>query len=150
MALILSSWDPLTCQNWMHPLMRLMPFLQSFQVFYALLVIFLIILDCSLLLASNLINYGARQGFAFACTKPVKMSASKLIHYFSSHPAAFGFQASLPSDSITLNPASKSTGQSLSYFQPGIGAAAHATLDKEQLISHTRSTLLDTIASTGF
>ena len=25
-----------------------------------------------------------------------KMSASKLIHYFSSHPAAFGFQASTP------------------------------------------------------
>ena len=32
-----------------------------------------------------------------------KMSASKLIHYFSSHPAAFGFQASTPPDNISLN-----------------------------------------------
>ena len=28
----------------------------------------------------------------------IKMSASKLIHYFSSHPAAFGFMASTPPD----------------------------------------------------
>ena len=41
-----------------------------------------------------------------------KMSASKLIQYFSSHPAAFGFQSySLP-DNITLNPASKKTDES--------------------------------------
>ena len=30
-----------------------------------------------------------------------KMSASKLIHYFSSHPAAFGFQAFTPPDNIS-------------------------------------------------
>ena len=30
-----------------------------------------------------------------------KMSGSKLINYFSNHPAAFGFQASLPPDNIT-------------------------------------------------
>ena len=29
-----------------------------------------------------------------------KMSASKLIYYFSSHPAAFGFTASTPPDNI--------------------------------------------------
>ena len=34
-----------------------------------------------------------------------KMSASKLICYISSHPAAFGFQASTPTDNITLNSA---------------------------------------------
>ena len=32
-----------------------------------------------------------------------KMSASKLIHYFSSHSAAFGFWAFTPPDNITLN-----------------------------------------------
>ena len=39
------------------------------------------------------------------------------------------------------------TDQSLFDFQTGIAAAAHATLDTEQLISHTRATHVDTIAS---
>ena len=30
------------------------------------------------------------------------MSVSKFIHYFSGHPAAFEFQASLPPDDFTL------------------------------------------------
>ena len=42
-----------------------------------------------------------------------KMSAFKLIHYFSSHPAAFGFRASTPPDNITLNSANRKTDQSL-------------------------------------
>ena len=58
-----------------------------------------------------------------------KMSASKLIHYFSSHPASFGFQASTPPDNITLNSDNRKADQSLSDFQTGVGAAAHATLD---------------------
>ena len=45
-----------------------------------------------------------------------KMSASKLIHYFSSHPAAFGFQASTPPDNITLNSANRKADQSLLDF----------------------------------
>ena len=56
-----------------------------------------------------------------------KMSASKLIHYFSSHPAAFGFWASTPPDNISLNSANRKADQSLSGFQTGIGATAHAT-----------------------
>ena len=36
---------------------------------------------------------------------------------------------------------------SLSDFQTGIGAAAHAPLDRKGLISHTRTALADTIAS---
>ena len=36
---------------------------------------------------------------------------------------------------------------SLSDFQTGIGVAAHATLDTEQLISHTWAALVDTGAS---
>ena len=34
------------------------------------------------------------------------------------------------------------THQNLSDFQTGIGAVAHATLDTEQLISHTRTALV--------
>ena len=43
-----------------------------------------------------------------------KMSASKLMCYFSSHPAAFGFLASTPPDNITLNSANRKADQSLS------------------------------------
>ena len=36
-----------------------------------------------------------------------KMSTSKLIHYFSSHPAAFGFWSLTPLDNITLTSANR-------------------------------------------
>ena len=42
--------------------------------------------------------------------------------------------------------AKKKTNQSLSGSQTGIGAGAHATFDTEQLISHTRTSHVDTIA----
>ena len=42
-----------------------------------------------------------------------KMSASKLIRYFSSHLASFGFRASTPPDNISLNSASRKVDQSL-------------------------------------
>ena len=76
-----------------------------------------------------------------------KMSASKLIHYFSRHPAAFRFWASTPPDNISLNLANRKVDQSLSDFQTGLGAAAHATLDTEQLISHLQVALVDTLSS---
>ena len=76
-----------------------------------------------------------------------KMSASKLIHYFSSHPAASVFWASTPPDNISLNSANRKADQSLSDFQTGLGAAAHATLDTEQLISHLQVVLVDTLSS---
>ena len=76
-----------------------------------------------------------------------KMLASKLIHYFSSHPAAFGFQASTPPVNISENSANRKADQSLSDFQTGVGAAAHATLDTEQLISHLWVALVDTPSS---
>ena len=41
------------------------------------------------------------------------MSASKLIHSFSFHLAAFGFQDSSPPDMITLNVANKKNDQNL-------------------------------------
>ena len=75
-----------------------------------------------------------------------KMSASKLIHYFSSHPAAFRFQSSTPPDNI---PWLLPTGRliSLSDLQTCVGAAAHTTVDTEQLISSLRVALLDTLSS---
>ena len=76
-----------------------------------------------------------------------KMSASKLICYFSSHPAAFGFQASTPPDNISLNSANRKANQSLYDFQTGVGAAAHSTLDMEQLICHLWLALGDTLSS---
>ena len=48
---------------------------------------------------------------AMALLAPVslatKMSASKLNHYFSSHPAAFGFQSSTPPDNSTISSANR-------------------------------------------
>ena len=71
-----------------------------------------------------------------------KMSTSKLIHYCSSHPAGIGFLASMPANNnnIILNHVN------LSDFQTLIGIAAYVTLDTEQLISHTRTAFLDTVA----
>ena len=74
------------------------------------------------------------------------MSAATLINYFSSHWAAFRLWASLPPDNISLNTSNKKTDQSLPVFQTGIGAAAPATLDTGQLISHTRASLADTVS----
>ena len=76
-----------------------------------------------------------------------KMSVSKLIRHISRHPAAFGFQASTPLDNITLNSANRKADHSLSDFQTGVGAAAHATLDIQQLISYLRVSLVDTLPS---
>ena len=75
------------------------------------------------------------------------MTASELIHYFSSHPAAFGFWASTPPDNITFNSANRKADQSLSELQTGVGATAHATLDMEQLISHLWVSLADALSS---
>ena len=62
----------------------------------------------------------------------------------SSHPVAFGLQTS-SSPGITINAANDGTDQSLQYLT-GIGTVDHATLDTEQLISCTRTALIDTIA----
>ena len=62
-----------------------------------------------------------------------KMSVSKSLHYFSSHWVAFGFWASLSPDNITLNLAYKRTDLSLSGLQTGIGAAAYATFTQSSL-----------------
>ena len=65
------------------------------------------------------------------------MSASKLTHHFSSHPAAFGFLASLPSDNITL----------ISDYQTGIGAVANATLDTVVFLTPELALLIQLLLS---
>ena len=80
-------------------------------------------------------------------SQATKIPASKLICYFSRHPAAFRFWFSTPPDTITLTSANRKAHQSLSDLQTGVGAAAHATLDMEQLISHLWVALVDTLSS---
>ena len=75
------------------------------------------------------------------------MSASRLIHSFSSHPVALRLLASSPANNISLNPVNKNTDQDLSSFHTGIGATAHATFDTKQLNPHTRTSFVDTTAS---
>ena len=96
--------------------------LQSLQGFFTQLVPFPITLSCSLLLAFVLINCGARLGpFLPPVSLATKMSASELLCYFSSHPAAFGFRASTPPDNISLNSANRKADQSLSRFSDWSG-----------------------------
>ena len=44
---------------------------------------------------------------------------------------------------MTLNPSNTKTEQSLYDFNTDIGAAGHATMDMQQLNSHTRTLLVD-------
>ena len=96
---------------------------------------------------SNLINYGERLGLYFYLYHRLVKCQATLIYYFSSHPVAFRFWASLPPDNITLNPANKRTDWSVCDFQTGISVVAHSILDRKQLISYTRASLVDTIVS---
>ena len=57
-----------------------------------------------------------------------KMSASKLICYFSSHSAVFRFWSSTPPDNITLTSANRKADQNPSDLT-SVGTAAHAALD---------------------
>ena len=72
------------------------------------------------------------------------MSSSELIHYISGHPAAFGFEASLPHDKSTLDPASKMTDPESCRLSL---VCQLLPLKIEQLISHTRTALVDSIDS---
>ena len=86
--------------------------------FLTWLVPVLIILDHSLLLEINCINYGARLGIYFYLYhRQVKCQPLKLIHYFPSHQQAIGLCTSSAPDNITLNPANKRTDWSLLTFR---------------------------------
>ena len=71
---------------------------QSLLCFSTQLVLFLILLNCSLPLALGLIN----------CAR---------VDYISIHPAAFGFWSSTPPDDITLTPNIRKADWSLAEFQ---------------------------------
>ena len=76
------------------------------------------LIDCSFLLRSNVVSYGGRLGHSFYLYyRQIKCQSLCWFITFSSHPAVFGFQASLPLDNITLNPANKRINQRLSDFQ---------------------------------
>ena len=81
---------------------------------------------------------------------PVVQAGKMAASYFDSllflPSSCIGFWVYLPPYNITLSPANKRTDQS-SAFHTSIDATAHAVLDTEQLISHTRSPLVDTFAS---
>ena len=136
--------------NWTLPWRSLMllHLLQSLLGFSAWLVPFLIILSCSLLLAFVLIT--VVPGYCSSCPCVSGYKDVSILNWsvtFLSHPAAFGFWASTPPDNISLNSAIRKAVQSLSDYQTGIGATAHATLDTEQLISHLQVALVDTLSS---
>ena len=125
--------------------MSLMPLHhQSPLGFFTRLVPLLILLNCSLLLVSDVVYCGARLAPVSLATK---MLAFKLICYFSSHPAAFVFCSSTAPDNITLTPTNRKADKSLSEFLTDIGAAAYTTLSMEQLISHLTVALVDAISS---
>ena len=85
-------------QNWRHPLMRLiLCLLQSLQVFNSWFVLFLIFLNCRVLLVSNLRNEGARLGINFFLYhRQAKFSLGSLLIVFQSSSCIWilGFFAS--------------------------------------------------------
>ena len=77
------------------------------------------------------------------------MCYSHCFHHHCHHHLLFRL-ASLPPGNITLNhlnTVNKRSDRSVSDFQTGICADAHDTLYTEQIISHTRTALVDTITS---
>ena len=105
--------------------------------------------NCKLQLAPSIRSHKLCQAKALLVPVPLatRISASKLICYFSSHPAAIGFWSSTSPDNITLTSSNRKADHSLSEFQTGIGAAAHVTHNMEQLFSCLRVALVDTLSS---
>ena len=64
-----------------------------------------------------------------------KVSASKLVKYFTSANQAFGFRAPSAPDGLSLDKSKKAEETKLSEFQTMLGAAAHASVEAEQLVS---------------
>ena len=143
--MVLIPLTPSKHWNLTHPLSLLPQLLQPLQGSDAQLGPFVTILNHSLLLSLDVINYNARLGHHF--WQAGKMSSCKMIHYFSSHHVTFGFWASSQLDNIILHASNKKADQSLSDFETGNCPAAHATLDKEQLIFLIKTALVDTVTS---
>ena len=129
--------------------MRIIPFwteqLQTLSLYgssYAHLVPFLILLNCSLLLAANIANYGARIKHFFSLCH--WQARCQHLNWFFIFPVIQQHLGSGLLDhqitSIWILAIQRLI--SLLDFQNGIRAAAHASLDMECLISHTRTALL--------
>ena len=123
--------------------------LQSLLGFSAWLVLFLIILNCSLLLTLDLINCGARLGpFLHLC---LWLPRCWHLNWFVIFLAILQPSDSGPLLHQIISPWLLLTGrkadQNLSYFQTSAGAVAYVTLDTEQLISCLRVALVDTLSS---
>ena len=146
--MISSSLTASTNKNWMYPSIRQIScLLQSIQGIYAPLEPFFYILWLQLTpgITSFKILCQARVLF-LPVPKARKMSASKLICYFSSHLATFGLWASLPPDNITVSlpiwiPIN------LSDFQSSTVATVHATFRHRAAHFSYQSSTVDTIAS---
>ena len=76
-----------------------------------------------------------------------EVSSSKLIHYLFQPSISIWTPGLYPVDNIILNATNKRYDQSVLGFQTGIGAAVHATLKNEQLISHIGTAFGDTLTS---
>ena len=150
MVLISSSLTPSKHWNWMHPLMSLdaMPssvppgFLHSVSTISG---------NSKLQLAPSIISdklWCQVRVLLLPVPLARKMSTYKLINYFSHHPVAFGVPGVLtPLHNIMMNTTNKKTNKSISDFQTGTDAAAHANFDVEQFSFHTRTLLVDSVAS---
>ena len=133
MALAPTSLHLSKHQNWKHPLMRMKLGLhQSLQGLYTGLVPILIFLNHCLFLASNIINCGATLRY-YLWPYHRQARPLKLTHYFSSHHQHLdsGNHCHLITSFWTLT--NKKIDHRLSHFQTHFGAAAHATLDTQQL-----------------
>ena len=121
--------------------------LQYCQGFYTWLVIFLIILDHSLLLSLYLINYGSRLGYYLSLYhRSVKCQPLSWLIIFTV------IQQPLVSTLLCHKIRSIEIWQirgliSLSGFQTAFGAAACVTVDTNHLISYIRVTPVDTVTS---
>ena len=141
--------DSLETPDWILPWMSLMPLhlLQSLLGFSAWLVPFLIILSHSLVLPFGLINCDARlRLFLPLCLWLPRCQHLNWFVTFLATVQPLDFRCLLHQiTSLWILPAGKLI--SLSDFQTGLGAAAHATFDTEQLISHLQVALVDTLSS---
>ena len=121
--------------------------LQSLLGVSAWLVLFLIILNHSLLLAFSFIDCGARLGpFLHLC---LWLPRCRHVNWFITFLATLqSLDSSLLHHQLTSPwPLPIARLISLSEFQTGIVAAAHATLDMEQLIPHLIVSLVGTLSS---
>ena len=130
--------------------MSLMIYLQHLQGFCAQLVLFLIILNYSLPLASKLICYGARLASYFCLYQG--LGKCQLLNLFTVFPAIQQLWASSPPDNMTLYPINRLCTLPIRrlirvlLFRLAL-VQLHVLLWIQQLISHTRTVLVNTIAS---